>query len=133
MNSSQSFFSLLATRPAPATWPVLGCIPYRRVCYETPAAWRGVHTKVEFPSACSCFSACPLPPPRCLHLGASELQLVALATLHCQPHALPPCLPGQTLSLLFSLALSSDPRGAAFWPPCTPDREIEREPPIWML
>ncbi|KAL6866696.1 hypothetical protein J3F83DRAFT_121256 [Trichoderma novae-zelandiae] len=63
MKSSQSFFSLLATRPAPAaTWPVFGCFPYLPDCCESPAAWRGVQTEAGFPSACSCSSACPLPP-----------------------------------------------------------------------
>lgn len=38
IDSSQSFFSLLATRPAPATWPVSGCIPYHPLCCATPAA-----------------------------------------------------------------------------------------------
>ncbi|KAL6882832.1 hypothetical protein HDV57DRAFT_461447 [Trichoderma longibrachiatum] len=81
--------------------------PYRPLCRETPAARRGVHTEAEFTSACSCSSACPLPPQRCLHLGASELQLVALATLHCQPHALPPASP--TKLCRFSSLLPSAP------------------------
>lgn len=77
---------------------------------------RGVHTEAEFPSACSFSSTCPLPPQQCLHLGASELQLVALATLHCKPHALPP-LPPRSNSVASRLSCPQlQPKRCCFLP-----------------